>query len=144
MDDRSGYHFEDLRVGMTASFSRTVTEADIVLFAGVSGDTNPIHLDQEYAAKTRFNGRIAHGLLSAGLISAALGTRLPGPGAVYMSQSLRFRAPVHIGETVTATVEITELFADKKRAAFRTVCTVAGQTVIDGEALLMVPSRGQL
>ena len=141
MAEHHGMYFEDLQVGQSASFSRTVTEADIVLYAGVSGDTNPIHLDQEYANTTRFGGRIAHGMLSAGLISAALGTRLPGPGAVYMSQNLRFKAPVRIGDTVTAKVEVTELFPEKKRAAFKTVCTVGGKEVIDGEALLMVPSK---
>jgi 3-hydroxybutyryl-CoA dehydratase len=141
MSDIHGYFFEDLAIGMTASFGRTVTEADIVLFAGVSGDTNPIHLNEEYAAATMFKGRIAHGMLSAGFISSVLGTKLPGPGAVYVAQSLRFKAPVRIGDTVTATVEVTELMPEKKRASFKTICLVKNAVVIDGEATLMVPSR---
>lgn len=136
------YHFEDLAVGMTASQGRTVTDADIVLYAGISGDTNPVHLDAEFAKKTLFEGRIAHGMLSAGFISAIFGTRLPGPGAIYVSQSLRFKAPVRVGDTVVATVEVTELNAAKKRATFKTVCAVGSTVVIEGEAVLMVPSRG--
>lgn len=141
MSDITGLFLEDLAVGMTASFARTVTEADIVLFSGVSGDTNPIHLNEEYAATTMFKGRIAHGMLSAGFISAVLGTKLPGPGAVYVSQTLRFKAPVRIGDTVTARVEVSELLPERKRASFKTECLVAGKVVIEGEATLMVPSR---
>ena len=141
MSDIHGYFFEDLQVGMTASFARTVSEADIVLFAGVSGDTNPIHINEEYAAATQFNGRIAHGMLSAAFISCVLGTKLPGPGAVYVAQSLRFKAPVRIGDTVVATAELTELFPERKRAAFKTTCSVRGAAVIEGEATLLVPSR---
>ena len=137
----SGTYFEDLVVGQTATFSKTVTEADIVLFAGVSGDTNPVHLDAEYAAGTMFKSRIAHGMLSAGFISAVFGTKLPGPGAIYVSQSLKFKAPVRIGDTVTARVEVTELAAERKFATFKSQCLVAGKVVIDGEATLMVPSR---
>jgi 3-hydroxybutyryl-CoA dehydratase len=137
----AGVYFEDLSIGQSASFAKTITEADILMFTAVSGDTNPVHLDAEYAATTRFEGRIAHGMISAGLISAVLGTRLPGPGTVYMSQSLKFRAPVKPGETVTATVTVTDLNAEKKRATLATVCTVAGKPVIEGEALVMVPSR---
>ncbi|WP_439580009.1 MaoC family dehydratase [Elioraea sp.] len=134
-------HFEDLSEGMSASFSRTVTESDIVLFAGVSGDMNPVHLDAEYAEKTVFKGRIAHGMLSAAFISTVLGTKLPGPGTVYLAQSLKFKAPVRIGDTVTATCEVVSLDAEKKRATLRTVCTVGGKPVVEGEALVMVPSR---
>ncbi len=141
MSEIHGYFIEDLKVGMTASMARTVTEADIVLFAGVSGDTNPIHLDQDYAATTLFKSRIAHGMLSAAYISAVFGTRLPGPGAVYMSQTLRFKAPVRVGDTVTARVEVTEIVPEKKRAVFKTECLVAGKSVIEGEATLMIPSR---
>jgi 3-hydroxybutyryl-CoA dehydratase len=137
----NGYTFEDLAVGMTASTGKTITEADILMFAAVSTDTNPVHLNAEFAATTVFGERIAHGMLSAGLISAVLGTQLPGPGTIYMSQSLRFRAPVKIGETVTATVEITALDPAKKRATLRTVCTVGGRVVIDGEALVMPRAR---
>lgn len=141
-NDLVGHYIEELSVGMSASFAKTVTEADIVLFAGVSGDTNPVHLNAEYAAGTMFKSRIAHGMLSAGFISAVLGTKLPGPGAIYMSQSLKFKAPVRIGDTVTATAEITEVIAEKKRVVMKTVCTVAGAVVLEGEAMLMVPARG--
>jgi 3-hydroxybutyryl-CoA dehydratase len=136
-----GLHFEDLKLGQTASFAKTITEADILLFAGVSGDTNPVHIDAEAAAKTPFKERIAHGMLSASLISTVLGTRLPGPGTIYLAQNLKFRAPVRIGATVTATVEITALDAEKKRATLKTTCTVEGKPVIEGEAVVMVPSR---
>ena len=133
--------FEDLAIGQTASLGKTITEADILLFAAVSTDTNPVHINAEVAKASIFGERIAHGMLSAGLISAVLGTRLPGPGSIYMSQTLRFRGPVKIGATVTATVEITALNAEKKRATLKTICTVGGETVIEGEALVQVPSR---
>ncbi len=136
-----GMVFEDLSVGQTASFGKTITEADIVLFAAVTGDTNPMHLNAEYAAGSIFKERIAHGMLAAGLITKVLGTQLPGPGTIYMSQTLRFRAPVRIGQTVTATVEVTALHPDKHRATLRTVCTVAGEPVLEGEAYVSVPSR---
>jgi len=134
--------FEDLKVGQTGSLSKTITEADIVLYSAVSMDTNPAHLDEEYAKKTVFGGRIAHGMLSAGLISAVLGTRLPGPGTIYLGQTLKFKAPVKIGDTVTATAEITDLHAERKRVTLKTTCTVAGKVVIEGEATVTVPSRG--
>jgi 3-hydroxybutyryl-CoA dehydratase len=137
----SGYFFEDLHVGQTATLSKTITEADILMYVAVSLDTNPIHLDEETARQSRFGGRIAHGMLSAGLISALLGTRLPGPGTIYLSQSLAFRAPVRIGDTVKATVEITDLNPLKKRATIRTTCMVKEETVINGEAVVLVPSR---
>ncbi|MGH7102267.1 MAG: MaoC family dehydratase [Acetobacteraceae bacterium] len=137
-----GYFFEDLAVGMTASVAKTITEADIVLYSAVSTDTNPLHLNEESAAQSLFKGRIAHGMLSAGLISAALGTKLPGPGAIYIAQTLRFRAPVRPGDTVTATVEVTALEAERKRATLKTTCTVKGKPVIEGEASVQVPARG--
>ena len=133
--------FEDLAIGQTASLGKTITEADILLFAAVSTDTNPVHINAEAAKASIFGERIAHGMRSASLISAVLGTRLPGPGSIYMGQSLRFRGPVKIGATVTATVEITALNAEKKRATLKTVCTVGGEVVIEGEALVQVPSR---
>lgn len=142
LKDNEGHCIEDLSVGMTASFAKTVTEADIVLFAGISGDTNPVHLNQEYASGTMFQGRIAHGMLSVSFISAVLGTKLPGPGAIYMSQTVRFKAPVRAGDTVTARATVTEIIPEKRRAVVRTVCTVGETVVIEGEALLMVPSRG--
>jgi 3-hydroxybutyryl-CoA dehydratase len=143
MTASSGYCIEDLTVGLEASYGKTVTDADIVLFAGVSGDTNPVHIDQSFAEKTPFKGRIAHGMLSAGFISTVLGTKLPGPGAIYMSQSLKFKAPVRIGDTVTATCTVTEIIPDKRRAVLSTICRVGDTVVIEGEAMVMVPSRGK-
>ena len=136
-----GFFFEDLALGQSASFAKTITEADILLFSAVSGDTNPVHINAEAAAASMFKERIAHGMLSASLISTVLGTRLPGPGTVYLGQNLKFKAPVRIGETVTATATITALDPVKKRATLSTICTVAGKTVIDGEATVMVSSR---
>ena len=133
--------FEDLRLGQKASFGKTITEADIVLFAAVTGDTNPMHLNADYAKDTIFGERIAHGMLAAGLITKVLGTQLPGPGTIYMSQTLKFRAPVRIGETVTATVEVVALHPEKHRATLRTVCAVRGEPVLEGEAFVSVPSR---
>ncbi len=134
--------FEDLRPGQSATHSKTVTEADVVLFAGVTGDFNPAHLDQVYAEKSRFGGRIAHGMLSAGFISAALAMRLPGPGTIYLSQSLRFLRPVHIGDTVTARVEVAELFPAKRRVRLLTTCANQdGEALVDGEAMVMVPEE---
>jgi 3-hydroxybutyryl-CoA dehydratase len=138
----SGKFFEDLAIGDRAEIVSTVTEQTIQKFAEVSGDDNPIHLDATYAATTQFGERIAHGMLSASFISAVIGTRLPGPGCIYLSQSLRFKRPVKIGDVVTATATITALDADKGRATFETVCTVAGKAVIEGEALVMVPRKG--
>jgi 3-hydroxybutyryl-CoA dehydratase len=136
-----GHFFEDLRVGMEATYSRLVQEADLIVFAEVSGDRNPVHLDEDYAAKTMFKGRIAHGALTASYISTIFGTILPGPGAIYVSQSLNFRRPVRIGEEVKATARLLELIPEKKRAIFTCDCTVNGKTVLEGEALLMIPSR---
>ena len=142
MADTQGYFLEDLSVGMSSTYERTVSEADIAQFAEVSGDKNPLHLDAEFAKTTRFKERIAHGMLSAGYISTVIGTQLPGPGAIYMSQSLRFMAPVKIGDTVTARAEITDIRADKNRVTLSTTCSVGDTVVIKGEALVMVPSRG--
>lgn len=136
-----GYYIEDLSVGMSASYAKTITETDVVLFAGISGDDNPIHINEEFAAETVFKGRIAHGILSAGFISTVLGTRLPGPGCVYIGQSLKFKAPVRIGDTVTATVTIKEVDKERRRVTLETVCTVKGKKVVDGEAMLMVDAR---
>ena len=142
MTDLNGYFLEDLSVGMSASFQRTVTDADIVAFAGVSGDTNPVHLSDEFAEPTMFKGRIAHGMLSASYLSTLIGTKLPGPGCIYMSQTLRFTAPVRPGDTVTATVTVADINTDKKRVTLDCVCSVKGDPVIKGEALIMVPARG--
>lgn len=133
----------ELRPGDHAEFSKTVTEGDIVLFAGVTGDFNPVHVDAVQAAASRFGGRIAHGLLSAGFISACIAMKLPGPGAIYLSQSLRFTRPVRIGDTVTARVEVVEWNGAKRRARLATTCrNQHGELVIDGEAMVMVPDEG--
>lgn len=134
-----GYSAEELSPGMSASFSKTITEADIILFAGVSGDINAMHLDQVYAASTPFGGRIAHGMLSAGLISATLANRLPGPGTIYLGQTLAFRAPVRPGDTVTATVTVKSVVPEKRRVVLETVCTVGDTKVIEGEATVLAP-----
>ncbi|MGE5491856.1 MAG: MaoC family dehydratase [Actinomycetota bacterium] len=136
-----GYCAEDLSPGMSASFSKTITEADIILFAGVSGDINAVHLDEVYASSTPFGGRIAHGMLSAGLISATLANRLPGPGTIYLGQTLAFRAPVRPGDTVTATVTVKSVVPEKRRVVLETVCRVGDTTVIEGEATVLAPSR---
>jgi 3-hydroxybutyryl-CoA dehydratase len=115
-----GYDIEDLEVGMTARFSKTITEADIVLFARVSGDNNAMHINEEFASETVFAGRIAHGMLSASVISAAIANKLPGPGTIYMSQSLRFKAPVRPGDTVHAQVTVKEISLEKQRALLTT------------------------
>ena len=137
------YHIDQLQPGMSASIAKTVTEADIILFAGISTDVNPAHIDEEYSKGTMFGGRIAHGMLSASLLSAVLGTRLPGPGVIYVGQSLRFKAPVRIGDTVHAKVTVKEVIAEKCRVILDTVCTVGGKVVIDGEATVMATSRAR-
>ena len=130
--------FEDFKVGMKAHTSKTITETDVILFAGVSTDINPVHLDEEAAKKGIFGKRVAHGILVSGLISAVLGNKLPGPGSIYMGQELKFLAPVFIGDTVTATVEIVELIPEKSRIKLNTVCTNQdGKVVISGSALIM-------
>lgn len=134
---------EELRVGDAAEMAKTVTESDIALFAGVTGDFNPVHVDAVAAERSMFNGRIAHGMLSAGFISAVLGMRLPGPGSVYLSQTLRFTKPVRIGDTVTARVEVLEVIAAKRRVRLATTCrNQRGETVVDGEAVVMIEQRG--
>ncbi|MEE4113832.1 MAG: MaoC family dehydratase [Desulfobacteraceae bacterium] len=135
-----GKTFDQLTIGDSDRFSKTVTDTDIYLFAGVTGDFNPAHIDEAYAQGTFFKTRIAHGMLSAGFISAVIGTRLPGPGTVYMRQTLDFLAPVRIGDTVTATVEVIEKMEDKKRVRLRTTCVnQEGTRILDGEALVSPP-----
>ena len=136
-----GYYYEDLTVGMQAEFSKTIRAEDIVKFSEVSGDDNPLHLDEDYAKTTRFKTRIAHGMLSAGFISAVLGTKLPGPGSIYVSQSLKFKAPVRIGDTVTAIATVKEINPKKPRVVLETLCWVEGKLVTEGEALVLVPKR---
>jgi 3-hydroxybutyryl-CoA dehydratase len=132
--------FESLAVGQTAQMAKTITLDDIVAFAALTGDANPVHLDETVAARSRFGRRIAHGMLSAGLISAVLGTSLPGPGVIYLSQTLRFTRPVFPGDVITAVVEVVELIPAKRRARLATICrNQADEVVLDGEALVMVP-----
>ena len=134
-------YFEDLAVGMTERLAKTIASSDVVGFAQVTGDRNPIHLSEHFAARTQFKRRIAHGLYTASLISAVLGTRLPGPGAVYISQTLNFRAPVRIGDTVEVTVTVAELMPERLRARLTCVCKVGAEVVLEGEALVKVPAR---
>ncbi len=136
-----GFYFDELSVGQAVEISRVVGAADIEAFAEVSGDNNPVHLDEDYARTTQFGERIAHGMLSAAYISAILGTRLPGPGAIYLSQSLRFRRPVRIGDLVVARATVTALDEAKGRVTLETVCEVGGKTVMDGEAVVIAPRR---
>ena len=137
----NGLYLEDLKVGMSAMFGKTVTEADIMAFAGVSGDTNPIHLHDGFARSTRFGQRIAHGMLSGSFISTVIGTKLPGPGAIYISQTMNFMAPVLIGETITAVATISAIDATKRRVTLKTQCLNGDKVVIDGEAVVLVPRR---
>ena len=141
LDQLHGYYFEDLEEGMTDVFAKTITDADIITFAGISGDTNPVHLNHEFASETVFEGRIAHGMLTASFISTVIGTKMPGAGCIYVSQNLRFKAPVRSGETVTATCTVTKLIPEKRLIELKTVCTVSGKPVVDGEATIMVPTR---
>lgn len=140
-EDLHGYFLEDLKVGMTEIYAKTITESDIVMYAGISGDTNPVHLNAEFAEKTIFKERIAHGMLSASLLSTVFGTKLPGPGAIYMNQNLNFKAPVCIGDTVVARATLREI--NGKRVTFDCVCTIGETVVLDGEATLMVSRRPQ-
>ena len=141
MEELHGYYFEEMEVGMTDVFGKTITDADILMFAGVSGDTNPVHLNHEFASPTMFEGRIAHGMLSASFISTVVGTKMPGPGCIYVGQNLRFKAPVKAGDTVMARVTVEEIIPAKKLVKLKTVCTVGDKIVIDGDAVVMVPAR---
>tara|TARA_R110000787_G_scaffold15635_7_gene48462 strand:+ start:302 stop:709 length:408 start_codon:yes stop_codon:yes gene_type:complete len=131
---------DELEVGQSATYERTVGEDDIVRFAEISGDDNPVHLDEEFAAKTLFKGRIAHGMLAAAFISTTVGTKLPGYGCIYVSQSLKFKAPVRIGDTVTTTATVKAVDKERKRVTMDTVCTIGDKVVVDGEAELMLTS----
>jgi len=137
----SGLFLEDLVVGQSAESAHRVSAADIDAFAAITGDANPVHLDDAYASLTPFGGRIAHGMLAAGFISAVLGMQLPGPGAIYLSQTLRFRRPVRIGDEVVACAEVSEIDLARGRVTLKTRCTVAGEVVVDGEALVIAPRR---
>ncbi|GGB52555.1 (R)-specific enoyl-CoA hydratase [Roseibium aquae] len=135
--------FEDLEVGMSERLVKVVSSSDVIGFAEVSGDRNPIHLSEHFAARTPFKTRIAHGLYTASLISAVLGTRLPGPGAIYLSQTLNFKAPVRIGDEVVVTVTVEELMEKGKRARLSCLCQVGDTAVLEGEATVKVPGRDE-
>lgn len=141
LENLHGFYFEDLSVGTTDEFSKTITEADIQSFADVSGDVNPVHLNAEFAKTTPFKGCIAHGILTASFISTVIGTRMPGPGCIYVAQNLKFKAPVRAGDTVKAVCTITELNEKRKFVDIQTRCFVGEQMVVDGNATIMVPSR---
>jgi 3-hydroxybutyryl-CoA dehydratase len=140
MNELNGYDIEDLAPGMSASFGKTITEADIGLFAGISGDINALHLNEEYASTTPFGGRIAHGILTTGLISATIANNLPGPGTIYLEQKVRFLAPVRPGDTVYATVTVKEVIAERGQVVLETICRVGAKEVISGEARVKVGS----
>lgn len=133
------YKIEEIEAGMTASYSQTITDADIKDFAGISGDKNPVHMDEVYAKESRFERRIAHGMLSSSFFSALFGTQLPGRGCVYVSQNLKFRKPVYIGDTVTATIEVTSVDFERRRVFFDTYCKVGKSKVITGTAEIYIP-----
>ncbi|MCF8038304.1 MAG: MaoC family dehydratase [Desulfohalobiaceae bacterium] len=139
-----GKTVNELKVGDQASFSKTITESDVCLFAGISGDFNPVHVNQAYAEKTVFKSRIAHGILVAGLLSAVMATQMPGPGAVYLGQELNFKAPVYIGDTVTAQAEILSIDVGANRVAVKTTCVNQnGDLVVDGIATVSPPKRNR-
>jgi len=139
--NQHGYYLEDLTIGMESSYQKTITETDIDAFAALTGDTNPVHLDSEYAATTPFRARIAHGMLSAGLISTVLGTQLPGPGCIYLEQQIKFKAPVFIGDTLVATVTVEDINQRRGRVSLKTQCFVNTKLVADGTASMMVDKK---
>ena len=139
--NQHGYYLEDLSIGMVSSYKKTITAKDIEAFAEVTGDSNPVHLDADYAATTPFKARIAHGMMSAGLISTVLGTQLPGPGCIYLDQQIKFRAPVFIDDTVVATVTVEEINQRRGRVSLKTQCFVKDKLVADGTASMMVDKK---
>jgi 3-hydroxybutyryl-CoA dehydratase len=141
VNNQHGYYLEDLTIGMESSYQKTITETDIDAFAALTGDTNPVHLDSEYAATTPFKARIAHGMLSAGLISTVLGTQLPGPGCIYLEQQIKFKAPVFIGDTLVATVTVEDINQRRGRVSLKTQCFVNTKLVVDGAASMMVDKK---
>ena len=141
MDNLHGYYLEDLEVGMSDSFAKTISEADVYGFAGISGDTNPVHINEEYAATTPFGQRIAHGMLSAALISTVAGTKLPGPGAIYGDQQIKFKAPLFIGQTARAEITVKEINERRRRVLCDTNVYVGDKVIATGEATFMVDAR---
>ncbi|NRA20998.1 MAG: MaoC family dehydratase [Oceanospirillaceae bacterium] len=141
MSHKHGFYLEDLSIDMTASLEKTITATDVAMFASLSGDNNPIHLDEEYAKSTSFGARIVHGMFSAALISAVAGTKLPGPGGIYLSQNLKFRKPIFIDDTVVASLTITDINERRGRVTMRTDVHVGDKLVVSGEAVYMVDKR---
>ncbi len=135
------YYIDDLQPGMSESFSKIVSGRDVQLFGEISGDTNPVHFDEDFAKTTIFKGRIAHGVLSSSYISTVLGMKMPGPGTIFLSLATRFKAPVRIGDEVTAICTVREVIAEKRRVVFDCVCKVKDSVVVEGEAVVMTPSR---
>ncbi|HEX4160094.1 MAG TPA: MaoC family dehydratase [Rhizomicrobium sp.] len=135
------YSIDDLKPGMSAEFTKTVSAHDIALFGEVSGDTNPVHFDETFASTTPFKGRIAHGVLTASYISTVLGMQMPGPGTIFLGLNIRFKAPVRIGDTVTALCTVHDVTPEKRRVVFDCVCKVGDTVVIEGEATVMPPAR---
>ena len=131
----------EIKIGMSESYSQTISEADVKAYAGISGDRNPVHMDDEYAEKSRYKKRIAHGMISSSFFSALFGTKLPGPGCVYVNQSLNFKRPVYIGDTVSARITVTKIDEIKSRVYFDTVCKVKNKVVVDGQAELYIPKQ---
>ena len=140
-EQQHGYYLEDISPGMSAIYAKTITEADVVLYAGVSGDTNPLHINEEFACHTRFKRRVVHGMLTTSLWSALIGTRLPGPGCAYMGQDMKFVKPVHPGDTVTASVTVTEIDQEKQRVYLDGECRVGETVVALGSSVVWVPKR---
>jgi len=141
MQELHGYYLEDLEVGMSDSFAKTITDADVCMFAGISGDTNPVHINDDYAKTTIFEKRIVHGMFSAALISTVAGTKLPGPGAIYVDQQIKFRAPVFIGDTAKATLTVEEIDTRRRRVKCKTDVTVGDKLVATGSATFMVDKK---
>lgn len=140
-DAQHGYYIEDITIGQQALVAKTITEADVLLFAAVSGDTNPLHMNHEFAEQTRFKQRIVHGMLTTSLWSTLVGTQLPGPGCAYMGQEINFLKPVHIGDTVTATLTVTEIDLTKQRVYLQADALVKGELVATGQTKTWVPKR---
>ena len=138
---RPGYFFEDLTIGMSAEYRRAISDEEMRLFADLTGDTNPLHFDDDFAAQSRFGGRIVHGMCTASFISTVIGTRMPGPGSIYLSQTLRFTAPVRPGDEVVARAVVDRLIPERRRVEFETTCSVGERIVLTGRALAQVPSR---
>ncbi|WP_201532109.1 MaoC family dehydratase [Psychrobacter sp. LFX-11D] len=139
MHIKTSFTITEITIGMTASYSQTISDADVKAFAGISGDHNPVHLSEEYAENSRFKNRIAHGLLTASFFSAIFGTKLPGEGCVYAGQNLQFKKPVYLGDTVVAKVTVIAIDVLKKRVTFETVCTVKNRVVTTGTAEIFIP-----